>query len=78
MDKIERVRILWHDRKFWYEKYKDKDQIKEWYKNWKSFGGGSKEEFLQGEKEQIDMIFLKEGIRQEVFSFMQKVVVELE
>lgn len=75
-------------REFWLKQYLNKQNILDWYKAYITFYSGYpkvipivrqiKRDFLIGERNEINIIFMNEKDREKVYKFVEKVVNEIE
>ena len=72
-----------YNRKYWLERYLNKEAILTWFENYKTFYyklpslEQIKREFLAGERNEINLIFTSEQDREKAYKFVEKVVSEI-
>lgn len=76
-----------YNQKYWKKRYYDKEEIKQWFKNYLTYLDGHfhelqnieeiKQAFLKGEKRELQEIINSTEEQEKIFKFMEEVLKEI-
>lgn len=72
-----------YNQKYWREQYYNKENVKQWYKDFKTYYSTlldeeiMKKDFLQGERKEIEIIITDKQEQMKIYNFIEKVLQEV-
>lgn len=72
-----------YNQKFWQKQYYNKENIKQWYKNFKTYYSilpdekTCKKDFLEGERREIETIIINKQEQIKIYNFIENVLQEV-
>lgn len=75
-----------YNQKYWKEQYYNENNIKQWFKNFLTYCPENcnlnikqqKQEFLQGERAEIQKIITSKEEQEKIYKFIEKIINEIE